>query len=468
MMIYDSLTRQKRPFEPIVPGHVSIYVCGVTPYAESHLGHARPAVLWDVIKRYFIRRGYLVHHVQNFTDIDDKIVARAQELGISVTDLAERHMKEYTDAMNQLRVLPPDYAPRVTENVAPINQFIEELINKGKAYATPAGDVYFRVNQSPGYGRLSGRQVEDQRVGVRIEASEGKEHPADFALWKSSTAGEPGFPSPWGLGRPGWHIECSVMASRYLGSQFDFHGGGIDLIFPHHENELAQSEAYWGVSPARCWVHNGLITQGSIKMSKSLGNGISLKELLDRVPPMALRTYLLSVHYRNPLDFSQNALLDWSRGIARVWDLYEQVKDVGSPSERLDQPWAKRLESFEERLLGTLNDDFNTARALAEIYEMVRDVHQGEASGHAATAYGLARINLLKADQVLGILPLSATSNDPLAHDEMLAALLSWRQQARQDKDFRTADRIRVVLTQAGWTIEDTPKGSRVVTKEDL
>lgn len=257
------------------------------------------------------------------------------------------------------------------------------------------------------------------------------------------------------------------MASRYLGPQFDFHGGGIDLIFPHHENELAQSEAYWGVSPARCWVHNGLITQGSIKMSKSLGNGISLRELLDRVSPMALRTYLLSVHYRSPLDFSQDALEDWSRGIVRVWDMYERVKDAGSPSERLDQPWAKRLESFEERLLAALDDDFNTARALAEIYEMVRDVHQGEASGHAETAHGWARINILKADQVLGILPWPATPRS-LEHDKLLAALLSWRQEARLEKDFKIADRIRVVLSQAGWTIEDTPRGPRVVAKEDV
>ncbi len=464
MMIYDSFTREKRPFVPIRPGHVSIYVCGVTPYAQSHLGHARPSVVWDVIKRYFIRRGYYVHHVQNFTDIDDKIVLRAQELGTTVGDLATRYMMEYTEVMNRLGVAPPDFAPRVTENIESINAFIAELITKGMAYATSLGDVYFRVNKAPHYGQLSGRQVDEQRVGVRVESSEDKEHPADFALWKAAEPLEPGFDSPWGHGRPGWHIECSVMASRYLGPEFDLHGGGIDLIFPHHENELAQSQSYYGVPPARCWVHNGLITRGNVKMSKSLGNGIGLNELLDRFPAMALRTYLLSVHYRNPLDFSEEALADWNRGMERIWELFDRVKNHPAPSERLHADWADRLENFEERLLGWLDDDFNTARALAEVFEMVRDVRAGEACGHVDTARGWARINLLKAHQILGILPEDKSSVPPQSESILLDSLLEWRQNARDRKDFAEADRIRQTLAQAGWTIEDTSQGPRVTT----
>ncbi len=463
IMVYDSLTRAKRLLEPIKPPEVSIYVCGVTPYAESHLGHARPAIFWDVIKRHLTRRGYLVRHVQNFTDIDDKLVNRARTIGTSVSSLASQHMEQYVHMMNQLGVIPPDYAPRVTENLSSIIAFIEGLIARNKAYATALGNVYFRVDQFPEYGRLSGRIAEPQRVGVRVEVADDKQDARDFALWKSSPAEEESFPSPWGTGRPGWHIECSAMSSLYLGQQFDLHGGGIDLIFPHHENELAQSESYFGITPAACWVHNGMITQGDVKMSKSLGNGTSLAELLSRYPAMALRSYLLSVHYRSPLEFSEESLTDWTRGMERVWQLWNRVRHVASPSGKLGAPWEERLISFEERFLACLDDDFNTARALAEVFDLVHEVHRGVAAGEPATALGWARINLQKADQILGLLPVAASN--PVGLDPVIQHLLAWRQQARQNRDFGLGDEIRSILEKSGWIVEDRPDGSSAVTR---
>lgn len=463
IMIYDSLTRTKRVFEPINPPEVSIYVCGVTPYAESHLGHARPAILWDVIKRHLMRRGYLVRHVQNFTDIDDKLVARSRDLGTSVSSLASLHIDEYVQWMNQLGVLPPDYTPRVTENLSSIIDFIEGLIAQNQAYATTLGNVYFRVDKYAEYGRLSGRTSDAGRLGVRVELADDKENPLDFALWKAALPHEEYFTSPWGRGRPGWHIECSAMSSLYLGQRFDLHGGGIDLMFPHHENELAQSKSYFGTDPAGCWVHNGMITQGNVKMSKSLGNGTNLGDLLNRYPAMALRSYLLSVQYRNPLDFSEEALADWTHGMERVWQLWERVRNVASPSRKLGTKWENRLASFEERFLACLDDDFNTARALAEVFDLVHDVYRGVNEGETSTALGWARINLQKAHDVLGLLPVE--SDRSMEMDPLVTRLLTWREQARRDKNFLLGDEIRVILEKSGWVVEDRSDGSNMVTR---
>lgn len=464
IMIYDSLTRAKRRLEPIKPQEVSIYVCGVTPYAESHLGHARPAVIWDVIKRHLMRRGYLVRHVQNFTDIDDKLVNRARELGSSVSQLATQHIDQYVQIMNRLGILPPDYAPRVTENLPSIIAFIEGLISRGQAYATTRGNVYFRVDQFPHYGRLSGRMDLPQREGVRVDLADDKKNPADFALWKASAPEEESFASPWGQGRPGWHIECSALSNLYLGPQFDLHGGGIDLIFPHHENELAQSEAYFGTDPVGCWVHNGMITKGEVKMSKSLGNGTSLGDLLTRYPAMAIRTYLLSVHYRSPLEFSEDAVADWTRGMDRVWQLWDRVSLAPSPTVKLGTLWEERLMGFEERFLACLDDDFNTARALAEVFDMVRDVHRGVADQAGDTALGWARINLQKADHVLGLLP--TVARQPQEMDPLVDQLLAWRQTVRRDKNFGLADEIRGIFEKSGWVVEDRSDGTSVATRE--
>ncbi|PSR36505.1 MAG: cysteine--tRNA ligase [Sulfobacillus thermosulfidooxidans] len=459
--IYDTLTRQKRPFIPLKPPEVSIYVCGVTPYAEAHVGHARPAVMWDVIKRHLTRRGYFVRHVQNFTDIDDKIVRQALAEHEDPKALAERYMAQYTDVMQRLRVIPPDYAPRVTENIPQIIAFITELINKQMAYVS-GHDVYFTVTDDGTYGQLSGRKIEDLYAGVRMEVHEGKRAPQDFALWKSADDTEPGWVSPWGYGRPGWHIECSTMAAQYLGRQFDLHGGGLDLVFPHHENERAQSMGYFGCEPASYWVHNGLITQDNVKMSKSLGNGLGLREILEQIDPVVLRTYLLSVHYRSPLDFQLASAEEWGRGLQRIWRLWDEAKNQPAPSEWVDEPWARRLESFEQRLAECLDDDFNTAKAFAEVFEMAHDVRYGMAQGHGALALAWARRNLQAADQILGLLP---ETSQVLSLSTMAERLLSIREQARARRDFQEADAIRNLLAKAGYTIEDTPEGPRILSQ---
>ncbi len=459
IQIYDSLTRKKRPFLPLRPGQVSLYVCGVTPYAAAHVGHARPAVMWDVIKRYFVRRGYIVRHVQNFTDIDDKIVHQAQVDGISTDALAENFMKQYQAVMEQLQVLPPDYAARVTENISAIIAFVQDLIDQRAAYVS-GGDVYFSVSGDREYGGLSGRRVDELYEGVRVEVHAGKREAADFALWKGAEPAEVGWESPWGHGRPGWHIECSAMAGRYLGPQFDLHGGGIDLIFPHHENERAQSQAHYHCEPAQFWVHNGLITQSGVKMSKSLGNGLGLEDLLQRLDPVVLRTYLLSVHYRTPLDFQIEAAQEWGRGLARVWRLWEEVCDAPAPSEWVDEPWSRSLEQFESRLLESLDDDFNTAKAFADVFDMVHTVNQGMERGHAAVARGWARKNLQAADAILGMLP----APRPLPDSTLAQDLLGVREHARLHRDFQEADQIREFFTKAGYTIEDTPEGPRILS----
>ncbi len=459
--IYDSLTREKRLFTPLQPGEVSIYVCGVTPYAEAHVGHARPAVVWDVIKRHLIRRGYIVHHVQNFTDIDDKIVRQSQLTHTPAEALGQHFMKEYNHLMEKLHVLPPNFTPRVTENIERIIVFIEALLDRQKAYVS-GEDVYFSVETDETYGQLSARRIEELYQGVRVQVHEGKHEAADFALWKKSPPNEPGWTSPWGYGRPGWHIECSAMSSHYLGAQFDLHGGGIDLIFPHHENERAQSRGMFGCDSAQFWVHNGLITQNGVKMSKSLGNGLGLQDIMDKVDPLLLRTYLLSVHYRNPLDFSLEGLEEWGRGIQRIWRLWEECRDAPGPSEWVEEPWAQALRTFEGRFLDCLDDDFNSAKAFAEVFDMMHNAYQGIKQNHPAFALGWARHNLIQANMILDFLPVAMrlSSQPP---DKMAARLLALRERARENRDYVEADQIRTLLLKAGYRIEDTPNGPRII-----
>lgn len=461
IQIYDSLAHTKRTFTPLRPGEVSIYVCGVTPYAEAHVGHARPAVVWDVIKRHLMRRGYVVRHAQNFTDIDDKIVKQSQAQNTPAGELAAHYMAQYNQLMEQLHVVPPNFAPRVTENIDDIITFIQGLLDRGKAYVTQH-DVYFSVKTEASYGQLSGRRLDELYQGVRIDVHEGKQDPVDFALWKNAPANEPGWESPWGYGRPGWHIECSSMSARYLGPQFDLHGGGVDLIFPHHENERAQSHGLYGGECAQFWVHNGLITQNDVKMSKSLANGMNLKEIMEKVDALVLRTYLLSVRYRTPLDFSMQGLEEWGRGIKRIWRLWEDAKMAPAPSEWVDEGWAHELRRFESRFLACLDDDFNTARAFAELFDMVHSVYQGIEKHHDALALGWARYNLMQAHTILDFLPV-ATAGPPQVSD-LAQRLVDLREQARNEHDYAQADQIRNLLTKAGYHIEDTSKGPRIVS----
>lgn len=467
--VYNTLTRSKEPLQPIVEGQVSIYVCGVTPYDHAHIGHARPAVVWDAIKRHLRRRGYVVRHVQNFTDIDDKLIRRAAETGESVEAVAARYMAEYQEAMAALGVIPPDFMPRVTDNLPAIVDFVEQLVARDFAYARD-GDVYFRVGRLPDYGKLSGRDREELRAGARVEPQENKEDPQDFALWKRAQANELGWESPWGRGRPGWHIECSVMSSRYLGPRFDLHGGGIDLVFPHHENEIAQSEAYYGHPSVNVWVHNGLVTLSSVKMSKSLGNGVELLDLLQRYEAAALRTYLLSVHYRTPIEFSFEALQDWQTGLGRLQAMWQEVKALGPSSALVGGEWLEDLWGFERRFLAALDDDFNTARAFAECFELVREARRVRAQGgEAAQVAGyLTKVGLSAANEILGFLAPQAgpaVQGGPERQEvpAWVSMLLAVRQQARQAGQYQWADRVRDALREAGWGIEDGRTESRAI-----
>ncbi len=468
IQVFNTLSRQKEPIRSQRDGVLTVYVCGVTPYDEAHIGHARPAVVWDAIKRHLQRRGYVVWHVQNFTDIDDKIVERAGALGISVDELAERHMARYAGYMQRLRIDPPHAYPRVTDNMAQIIDYIADLIAKGYGYES-AGDVYFHVARAHSYGKLSGRTTDREMAVSRLQARAQKDHASDFALWKASRPGEPFWESPWGRGRPGWHIECSALADDVLGEQIDLHGGGIDLVFPHHENEIAQTEAHLGRPVTTMFVHNGLVTLGDVKMSKSLGNGVGLGELFERWDPLVIRTYLLSAHYRSPLAFEEQRLAEWKTALDRIHALYQDVKDFGPPSVLPPEPAIRDLMNFETEFLSLLDDDFNTAKALAKVFEMVRKVRPLiDAGGALGQAVGfLTQKNLTQANDIFQFLPVDTMSAAPSpASDDMLQDLLAVRQRARAKHAFEWADAIRDVLVAHGWKIEDTPAGPRLTPSE--
>ena len=371
MRLYDTLSGQLHDFDS-PNGQVRMYVCGITPYSSSHIGHAMSAVSFDVVRRYLEFRGYDVRHVQNFTDIDDKMIAAANERGIEVSDLAYSNIQEYIDAMGALNVAPAHEYPRATQEIDKIVEIIQTLINKGYAYAID-GDVYFRVRRDDDYGKLSHRSIDDLLSGARVEVDERKEDVLDFALWKSQRPDEPAWDSPWGPGRPGWHIECTAMSIKYLGESIDIHGGGEDLVFPHHENEIAQSESFTDVEPfSRFWLHNGMLRLGVEKMSKSLGNIISLPEALDRFDPQALRLFFLSSHYRSPLFYSEEVVRSQERALQRL-----------RGALRVDSGDGPEVEpgSFRARFVEAMDDDLNTPRALAALFDLVREINRGRERG---------------------------------------------------------------------------------------
>lgn len=460
--VYDSLTRRLRPFEPRVPGHVSIYTCGITPYDHSHVGHARPSVVWDVIRKHFRRRGFIVTFVQNFTDIDDKIIRRAATELRPYQQLTAEFMEEYLSVLRQLQVEPADYMPRVTENIEGIVKYIERLIDRQYAYITPDG-VYFRVAKDATYGALSHRRVEDMQEELGDGVGLHKEQAGDFALWKAAKTGEPAWDSPWGQGRPGWHIECSYLSQQFLGDHFDLHGGGLDLIFPHHENERAQSRAYLGEDAASIWMHNGLIMNGSVKMSKSLQNGVTLHDLLSHYSPSHIRSYLLSVHYRSPLDFDEQHLKEWVAGMRRIERLWDEVKAAPPPRMLPDRDWAANLVQFEDEFLEALDEDFNTAKAYAVVFDMVRAANRGIEEGLGEVVYGLARRNLVIADEALQMF---ADRIDPEeTHQDtpgLLDGIVALRDMAREKKNFALSDSLRDVLLSSGYEVLDTAEGTRV------
>lgn len=471
--VYNTLTRQKEEFVPIVPGKASIYVCGVTPYNHPHIGNARPFVTWDVIHRFLEHEGYEVTHVQNFTDVDDKIINAANKEGVSWSDICGRYMDAYFEAIDKLNVRRADIYPRVSDHMPEIIAMVEQLIENGFAYVVE-GDVYYRVEKFEHYGELSGRNLEDMLAGARIDIDERKENPMDFALWKGAKPGEPSWTSPWGEGRPGWHIECSVMSMKYLGETFDFHGGGSDLIFPHHENEIAQSEGCTGKHPfVKYWLHNGFITVNEEKMSKSLGNFFLVIDILEHFEPETLRFFILSTHYRSPLDFSDERLKEAERSLARLATAQEnlcslaQIPGAG-PTEQSLALYTK-IEGFRNEFLDAMRDDFNTALAISYMFALGKEIntyYQSVVAGETKPDGRL--VNIMKkifAEMcgVIGVLEKSAlqASADAGLENALMEILIDIRQEARQNKNYAQADALRDKLAGAGIILEDTPQGVR-------
>ncbi len=452
MRLYSTLTGQSRDFVPADGKNVKMYVCGVTPYSATHVGHALSYVMFDVLRRYLEFRGYVVRHVQNFTDIDDKIILRAQQQGVAAEELAERYIEDFFLTMDALNVKRAHVYPRATQEIAPIIDTIRSLMDKGFAYAA-AGDVFFRVNRSKDYGQLSHRTLEGMIAGARVEVDRDKEHPMDFALWKGARPGEPSWDSPWGPGRPGWHIECTAMATTYLGESLDIHGGGQDLIFPHHENEIAQSEASTGSKPfSRYWVHNGLLRLGEDKMSKSLGNLVSVEEALKRHDPDCLRLYFLSSHYRSPLQFSGEGCDAMERSARRLRQASERDgRDEGHPLEP---------EDYETRFLEAMDDDLNTPKAMAALFDLAREINRAHDAG--GSVHG-AQATLRRLGGVLGLTFRGGAedSEEHLAAQPFIELLLDTRSELRGAKQYALADRIRVGLEEQGVNVEDTPQGPK-------
>ncbi|MFZ5942507.1 MAG: cysteine--tRNA ligase [Bacillota bacterium] len=461
LYVYNTLTRRKEEFKPREEGHVRMYVCGPTTYNFIHLGNARPIVVFDTIRRYLEYLGYKVTYIQNFTDVDDKIIKRANEEGEDPLKLASRYIIEYFEDADKLKVRRADIHPKVSEHMDEIIDFVRRLIDKGYAYAID-GDVYFSVRKFADYGKLSGRSVDDLLSGARVEVDQRKNDPLDFALWKKAKPEEPAWDSPWGKGRPGWHIECSAMSCKYLGEEFDIHGGGYDLVFPHHENEIAQTEALLDAPMAKYWLHNGFITINQEKMSKSLGNFFLLREILDKFDPMVVRFYLLATHYRSPLDFDDEKLQVAQKGLERLKNAYLQlernVKTVNSgKGERLIEASQKAREDFNE----AMNDDFNTALAVAALFELAREVNT------YVKEVDLDKIALEQAkevfDQLLEVLGISFAVkglDDDKVVNSLMELIIELRQKARKEKDFGTADKIRDRLKEAGIILEDSPQGT--------
>ena len=461
--VYNTLSRRKEPLRTIEPGKVRMYVCGVTPYDSAHVGHGMSLMAFDVIRRYLEHRGYDVRHIQNFTDIDDKIINRGNAERIDPDALTEHFIEEWHAQMRALNVLPATQYPRATEEVGPIIAMVQGLIDRGHAY-TVDGDVYFRVRSFGGYGKLSHRDLDDLLSGARIEVDERKEDPLDFALWKAAKPGEPSWESPWGPGRPGWHIECSAMSSTYLGGQIDIHGGGADLIFPHHENEIAQSEAFLGVEPfARYWVHNGLMRTGTEKMSKSLGNFVPVKEIVDRGLGPAFRLMVLQSHYRAPLTYSEEGLLAAERGLSRLRAAADP--SATSPSVAEDGPEATTdlavlAEDVRRRFHQAMDDDFNAPEALAALFDLARAINRARGGGEPAEVIEPARVTLIDLAGILGLDLEAEAAGRAADAAPFIDLLLRVREELRQRREWALSDLIRDELGKLEVVVEDTPAGA--------
>ncbi len=504
LWVYNSLTKSKELFIPLEPGKVNMYVCGVTVYDYCHVGHARSAVVFDMIYRYLMYLGYDVTYVRNFTDIDDKIIKRAQEEQTNYRTIAEKYIKAFYEDMDRLGVLRPTIEPRATEHIKDMIEIIKKLMDKGYAYKS-GRDVYFSVEKFPGYGKLSGRSLEDMLAGARVEIDENKRNPLDFVLWKGSKEGEPSWDSPWGPGRPGWHIECSAMGCKYLGESFDIHGGGKDLIFPHHENEIAQSEAAFDKPFVRYWIHNGFVTVNGEKMSKSLGNFFTIREILERFHPEVLRLFVISKHYRSPIDFSEEALKEAEKSLERLYlTMAEAVERLSEGESELfkkssekallnknfleqankevlkktDEELFNKILSFPSKFIEAMNNDFNSAQALGLLFDLRNSLQKflesrgkKKLKGEASELAKIALLLIKEASSIFGLLErtyeqfwkeenLIKLRYTGLTEEE-INELIAKRQEARKARNFEEADRIRSMLLEKSIQLEDTPTGTR-------
>ena len=464
MQIYNSMTRKKEEFKPVHEGKVGIYACGPTVYNYFHIGNARPFITFDVLRRQLEREGYDVTFVQNFTDIDDKMIRRANEEGITVRELADRFIKEYFVDAQALGIRPATVHPKATEHIPEIIQLISRLIENGHAYATPGGDVYYRVSAFPGYGKLSGQSVEEREMGAseRLDVETDKEAPADFALWKAQKPGEPAWDSPWGKGRPGWHIECSAMSMKYLGETFDIHCGGKDLLFPHHENEIAQSEGATGKPYVHYWMHNGFINVDNQKMSKSLNNFFTVRDISKEFDLEAVRMFMLSAHYRSPINFSRDQIEAANASLTRLYTardnlVFQRENGDDRPMNEVETAFAARLKDYEARFDAAMDDDMNTADALGAIFEMVKDANVVIKAGSSKEAAGKALESLQAVCGVLGIL---TKSQDDLTDE--VRKMVAERAEARKNKDWKRSDELRDAIRAAGYILEDTKQGQKV------
>ena len=471
--VYNTLTKQKEEFVPIHPGKANIYVCGVTPYNHPHVGNARPFVTWDVIRRFLEHEGYDVTHVQNFTDVDDKIINTANKEGVQWYDICNRYIDSYFEVMDKLNVRRAHVYPRVSEHINDIIATVQCLIDNGYGYVVD-GDVFYSVEKFKYYGQLSGRNIEDMMAGARVDVDDRKRNPMDFALWKSAKPGEPAWESPWGPGRPGWHIECSTMSMKYLGETFDFHGGGSDLIFPHHENEIAQSEGCTGIHPfVHYWLHNGFITVNEEKMSKSLGNFFMVIDILEHYDPETLRFFIVSTHYRSPLDFSDARLTEAQKSLAR---LRQAQETLGELSEMLSAgPTAESLalrekvKELREAFMEAMRDDFNTALAISHMFALAKEIniyHKAVVDvGIKPDGKLVAMFNDVFAEtcSIIGVLEKTAAPAAEEAGDskeaELVEMLIAMRQDARKNKNYALADELRNKLNEIGIVLQDTPQG---------
>ena len=479
LKVYNTMTKKKEIFYPLQKGEVSIYCCGITPYSDPHIGNARPFIFWDIVRRYFKQNDYRVVYIQNFTDVDDKIIAAANEEGVDWKKISDRYIASYFEAMDALNVKHADTYPRVSETMDDIITVIQGLIDKGFAYKLDNGDVFFRVEKDPNYGKLSGRKLEDMQAGARVDIDNRKHHPMDFALWKSSKPGEPSWDSPFGKGRPGWHIECSTMSLKYLGEKFDFHGGGSDLIFPHHENEIAQSQCYIGDehSFAQYWLHNGFITINNEKASKSTekasavkNNFFTLKDILAKYPGEVVRFFMLGTHYRSPLDFSEERLKEAQKSLSRLQTTKDYIKTLLARPEKvstnLAQTFRDHARMIYQDFCDAMDDDFNTALALASVFALSKEInvyYQNvvlEKEIYDPANFEHVAGLFTKMTNMLGILEQEVElPEDGQLANNLMDLIIGLRQEARAKKNWELADEIRDALKELGIALEDMPNG---------